>query len=95
MHRRVVEHGELLEGLDGAAEVLDLLVQGRLLTILRRPEPCVELAHEALITEWERLRRWREEEQALIRIAEEMRLADHFVDRTRPQPLGKLGKKGG
>ena len=72
--RRVLARTELLDGLDdGAADVLDRLVAGRLVLVRkasrptrRRPRPDAdeaeyELVHESLIRSWERLARWLDE----------------------------------
>ena len=59
--RRRVLRSELLTVGDGAATVLDVYGRHRLLSFDRDPVtrgPTVEIAHEALIGEWERLRRW-------------------------------------
>ncbi len=72
--RRVVPRGRLLEGLDaGAVDVLDRLIDSRLLAVRRGHSPeedaRVELAHESLIVAWQRLAWWledsREERRAL------------------------------
>jgi WD40 repeat protein/DNA-binding CsgD family transcriptional regulator/tRNA A-37 threonylcarbamoyl transferase component Bud32 len=55
---------------DGMQEVLDLFGEYRLLTFDRDPatrEPTVEVAHEALIQRWERLRGWIDASRADIR----------------------------
>jgi len=55
---------------DGMEEVLDLFGEYRLLTFDRDPatrEPTVEVAHEALIQRWERLREWIDASRADIR----------------------------
>ncbi|MCA9672753.1 MAG: protein kinase [Myxococcales bacterium] len=63
--RRTVARAALVEGLEEQAErVLERLTEARLLA-LRKPdtdsEPHYELAHEALITRWERLAAWLDE----------------------------------
>jgi WD40 repeat protein len=58
--------GELLEGEGG-------LVQGRLLVTgqdRQEVEPWVDLAHEALLEGWNRLRKWRKEDRQLLRLIE-------------------------
>ncbi len=62
-----------LEGLDAPAleEVINAFVQYRLLTLDRDPMtrgPTVEIAHEALIREWARLRDWLTEGREDLRI---------------------------
>ena len=59
--RRRVLRSELLAVGDGAGAVLDIYGRHRLLSFDRDPVtrgPTVEIAHEALIVEWDRLRRW-------------------------------------
>jgi WD40 repeat protein/serine/threonine protein kinase/DNA-binding winged helix-turn-helix (wHTH) protein len=60
--RRRLRRAQLAESsMPGLDEVLDTFGTARLLTFDRDPasrEPTVELAHEALITHWPRLRRW-------------------------------------
>jgi WD40 repeat protein/DNA-binding SARP family transcriptional activator len=55
---------------DGTADaIIDRWAQARLLTLDRHPQtrvPTVELAHEALVREWPRLRRWIEEDREAI-----------------------------
>ncbi len=73
--RQVAGRDEVVGGLgDGAAEVLDRLVQGRLVTVRRSQGESdagtqVELVHESLIRGWQRLSRWLEagrEEMAFL-----------------------------
>jgi WD40 repeat protein/DNA-binding CsgD family transcriptional regulator len=55
---------------NGMEEVLDLFGEYRLLTFDRDPatrEPTVEVAHEALIQRWEKLRAWIDDSRADIR----------------------------
>ncbi|MFB7087024.1 WD40 repeat domain-containing protein [Streptomyces sp. NPDC056296] len=64
--RRPAEHAELdLGDPDGARAVLDRLVRARLLTF---DDGTVELAHEALITAWPRLRGWIDAERDRLRV---------------------------
>ena len=55
--RRRVARAELLTGADAevVAPLLDRLAEARLVTL---GEDSVEVAHEALIREWPRLRQW-------------------------------------
>ncbi|NUS04061.1 MAG: hypothetical protein HOV97_16055, partial [Nonomuraea sp.] len=63
--RRPVERAELLAGdADSAALLLERLARARLVTI---DADSVELAHEALLTAWPRLRGWIEEDREQIR----------------------------
>ncbi|MFA3876270.1 WD40 repeat domain-containing protein [Streptomyces sp. MMCC 100] len=64
--RRPAEHAELdLGDPDGTRAVLDRLVAARLLTL---DDGTVELAHEALITAWPRLRGWIDAERDRLRV---------------------------
>jgi WD40 repeat protein len=64
--RRPVEHAELDVGdPDDTRAVLDRLVRARLLTF---DDGTVELAHEALITAWPRLRGWIDAERDRLRV---------------------------
>ncbi|MGZ3118573.1 nSTAND1 domain-containing NTPase [Streptomyces sp. H62] len=64
--RRPAEHAELdLGDPDGTRAVLDRLVGARLLTL---DDGRVELAHEALITAWPRLRGWIDAERDRLRV---------------------------
>ncbi len=100
--RRVVERAELLDGLDdGAEEVLDRLVQGRLVLVRkaskparRRPRPDAdeaeyELVHESLIRTWERLARWLDEGREDITFLAEVGQAATLWERRgrRPEEL--------
>lgn len=68
-----------LAGLVGDApldEVIDPWAQARLLSYDRHPqtrEPTVEVAHEALLREWPRLRRWIEADRTAIVTAAQLR----------------------
>ncbi|MFT3712591.1 MAG: protein kinase [Archangium sp.] len=92
--RRVNSERLLLEGLPaGAAQVLARLVEGRLLVARRQhesDEPQFELAHEALLSEWTRLKRWREEDgERTARMAELRDRAARWEQRGRT-PLALL-----
>lgn len=64
--RRPAPRGELDTGdASGTAQVLDRLVKARLVTL---EENTVELAHEAVITGWPRLRAWIEESRERLRV---------------------------
>jgi WD40 repeat protein/serine/threonine protein kinase len=55
----------------GIEKVLDIFGRARLLTFDRDPvtrEPSVEVAHEALLREWDRLRQWLDENRSDIRL---------------------------
>ena len=62
--RKPVASSTLLEGLPSGARIVELLINQRLLVSgseSGQPEPTVELAHEALISQWPLLRRWLDE----------------------------------
>jgi WD40 repeat protein len=65
--RRRVARTELLAGPDGttAVDVVDRLTATRLVTV---DEDSVQVAHEALIKGWPRLRRWLVDDRELIRL---------------------------
>jgi WD40 repeat protein/DNA-binding SARP family transcriptional activator len=64
------ELADVLDGLsDEPADVIEVWAQARLLTLDRHPEsrePTVEVAHEALLREWPRLRGWLETDREEI-----------------------------
>ena len=56
---------------DEAAQVLDKLVDARLLTVREAEDGAqdsIELVHEALLRHWERLRGWISEDEAFVRV---------------------------
>ncbi|MEU0248652.1 helix-turn-helix domain-containing protein [Streptomyces sp. NPDC006235] len=64
--RRPVERAELTgAGRDDTAQVVEALARARLLTL---DGDTVEMAHEALITAWPRLRGWIEEDRQRLRV---------------------------
>ncbi|WKX72695.1 helix-turn-helix domain-containing protein [Streptomyces sp. XD-27] len=63
--RRPVDRAELATGSGDAAAVLERLVRARLVTV---DKGVVDLAHEALITAWPRLRGWIEEDRGRLRV---------------------------
>ncbi len=80
--RRVVARDELLEGAgEGAPQVLDRLVRGRVVLARRSEdgdeEGDVELIHESLVAGWDRLRRWLEEARDELRWMEDLEQAAH------------------
>jgi DNA-binding SARP family transcriptional activator/WD40 repeat protein len=61
-----------LEGDSSTSWLVDALVAARLLAVDRDPstrEPTVEVAHEALLRDWPRLRRWLDEDRGDLRMA--------------------------
>ena len=73
MVRRRIELPELeVDRDERAAEVLTVLADERLVTI---GEGEVEIAHEALLREWPRLRRWLEEDAEGRRLHQHLRAA--------------------
>jgi WD40 repeat protein/DNA-binding SARP family transcriptional activator len=75
--RRRAARGEVVESLGpGAEAVIDDLTNARLLSLDRHPHtrvPVVELAHEALVREWPRLRGWIEEDRGAILVLGQLR----------------------
>jgi WD40 repeat protein/transcriptional regulator with XRE-family HTH domain len=73
--RRPVERAELPgNGRDDTVQVLQALAEARLLTL---DGDTVELAHEALITAWPRLRGWIEEDRERLRVHRNLTEAAH------------------
>ncbi|QWB27654.1 MULTISPECIES: helix-turn-helix domain-containing protein [Streptomyces] len=68
--RRPVDRAEL----PGTAQVVDALAGARLLTL---DGDTVEMAHEALITAWPRLRRWIEDDRERLRAHRDLTEAAH------------------
>ncbi|WND23064.1 hypothetical protein RI060_39525 [Streptomyces janthinus] len=73
--RRPVERAELPgTGRDDTARVVDALAAARLLTL---DGDTVEMAHEALITAWPRLRGWIEDDRERLRVHRDLTEAAH------------------
>ncbi|MFF7308992.1 helix-turn-helix domain-containing protein [Streptomyces sp. NPDC008137] len=73
--RRPVDRAELSgTGRDDTARVVDALAGARLLTL---DGDTVEMAHEALITAWPRLRGWIEEDRERLRVHRDLTEAAH------------------
>ena len=74
--RRPVERAELPGGTgrDDTAQVVEALAGARLLTL---DGDTVEMAHEALITAWPRLRGWIEEDRERLRVHRDLTEAAH------------------
>ncbi len=68
--RRRLPAAELTRGRADVQEVLDALVEARLLTA---DDGSVEVAHEALLREWPRMRSWLEEERESRRLEAHLR----------------------
>ncbi|MEV0503280.1 DNA-binding protein [Streptomyces spectabilis] len=82
--RRPVDREELdLTDPDGAARVLTDLAAARLITV---DDDTVDLAHEALITAWPRLRGWIEEERARLRTQRRLTEAARAWDESARDP---------
>lgn len=83
--RRTVERGELLLELPGAAaSVLDRLLAARLLALHRTPgqdDAGIEIAHESLLTSWDRLANWLEESGEERRLLAELDEVASFWER--------------
>lgn len=78
--RRVVPRAELVGDAHGGTtdEIIDRWAEARLLTLDRHQEtraPTVEVAHEALLREWPRLRRWIEEDHDRLVVLANLREA--------------------
>ena len=72
---------------------IDRWAQARLLTLDRHPQtrvPTVELAHEALLREWPRLRDWIAEDREAIVVLGHLRDAAASWERARPRPGGAV-----
>jgi WD40 repeat protein len=90
--RRQVSSAELLdraESREAAARVLEQLIAGRLLTTSKGPQgEWVELVHESLITSWDQLRSWLEEDRGRRVLSERISQgALHWDERGRPKQL--------
>jgi len=72
--RRPVRRAELESADPEVSEVVERLARARLLTV---DAECVELAHEALINSWPRLRGWVEEERERLRHHRRLTQAAH------------------
>ena len=76
--RRRVHRSELLAIYDNSElvdEIIDVLAEYRLLALDNDPAtraPTVEVAHEAILREWERLRSWLNESRADIRLQRQL-----------------------
>ena len=88
--RRVVARDALIGGLDQRAdEVLDVLVQSRLVALRRGrggdADTRVELAHESLVTTWDQLARWLDAGREELRFAADVgQAAALWIRRGRP-----------
>ncbi len=72
-----------------AARVLELLVEARLVVLSRQGDAVgVEIAHEALLRRWDRLRAWVEEDADQHRRLEELRVGAESWERHRAEPDG-------
>ncbi|MBN2494737.1 MAG: protein kinase [Deltaproteobacteria bacterium] len=89
--RKVIAKREALAGLSaGAGEVLDRLVEARLISIKKKgrdeeAESAIELVHEALIDHWGQLRQWIDESrEEMAFLAEASQAAELWIKRGRP-----------
>ncbi len=87
--RAVMPHEDLTEGLpDDAREVLARLVKGRTVVVRKGDidgRAQVELTHESLVTNWERLWLWiKESKEDLVFVAEIRQAASLWENRGRP-----------
>jgi WD40 repeat protein len=97
--RAVQERGELLSAFADqhaeAEDVLDRLVEARLLTSFESPSEeeatshrRLEIIHESLLAAWPRLARWRDQDAEGARLRDQLRQAAHLWDeRGRPIEL--------
>lgn len=86
--RKVMAQPDVVEGIgDGAAGVLDRLIQGRVVQVRKGRRGGVselELVHESLITRWRQLQRWLEDSRDEVAfLAEVSQAADLWVRRGR------------
>ncbi len=81
--RRRVPSAELSRGLPGVEPVLASLIDARLLTA---SDGSVEVAHEALLREWPRMREWLQEESESRRLETHVRQAAREWDDGRRDP---------
>jgi WD40 repeat protein/energy-coupling factor transporter ATP-binding protein EcfA2 len=72
--RRRVSRSELLFGRGDASQILDLFIESRLITAGTDE---VEIAHEALLYAWPRLREWIDADRAAIRLQGQLSIAAH------------------
>jgi hypothetical protein len=92
--RAVVSRDDLQQAVGtGCSETLDRLVTHRLVTLRRAPGGTteVELVHEALISHWDRLRRWLDEGRADHRLAADLEEAALVWERQGSRAEGCLG----
>ena len=79
------------EELQGSAEVVDRWAAARLLTLDVHPQtrvPTVEVAHEALVREWPRLRQWIEDDRSELIVLGRIRESAATWADARPGPVG-------
>ena len=88
--RRRLPAAELTRGRPDVQEVLDALVEARLLTA---DDGSVEVAHEALLREWPRMRDWLEEERESRRLEAHLRGRGARVGGRRARPRGSLPRR--
>jgi serine/threonine protein kinase/WD40 repeat protein len=75
--RRRVRRSELPTD-PATAEIVGRLAAARLATLDRDPatrEPTIEIAHEAILTEWPRLRRWLDDDRDTLRVRQHLAAA--------------------
>ena len=85
--RRRVSHAELLsltDNTDLMEEIIDQFAAYRLLSLDHDPEtrqPTIEVAHEAILREWKRLRQWLNESRDEIRMQQQLsRMVQEWQD---------------
>src|SRR5690606_30242709 len=76
--RAVMSRAELLQvtGGDAAGGAIERLIQARLLVAMETPTgESIEVVHEALLSAWPRLVRWRQEDADGARLRDQLRVA--------------------
>ena len=90
--RQVLRRDQVLDGLAAdAKEVLDHLIRARLVSTRKaygrdRSEPDLELVHESLLANWDRLRRWVEESREELHFLAEVSQAARLWERRGRRP---------
>ncbi len=89
--RAVLSRDELLQvsGGDPAAPVLERLIHARLLVAMESASgESIEVVHEALLSAWPRVVRWRQEDAESARLRDQLRVAARqWNERARPRGL--------
>ncbi|WP_405732479.1 AAA family ATPase [Streptomyces sp. NBC_00028] len=80
----------------GTAAVCEQMVRQRLLVITAdaQEEPCVQLAHEALVDAWPRFRTWIDDARSLLLLREQLSAAAEEWERSERPVSALLGEQG-